>query len=246
MLSWVPAIDGVHETDDWHPLDTLFAPLYSMSGECIGVLSVDMPIDGKRPQADQLELVEIFAQHAALAIEHAQTLAQLQDSRDELAYAATHDALTGLANRARLMEAGPALAAGPNARLGVLVLDLDGFKAVNDSSGHLAGDEVLIALSGRLRNLIRRHDLVARSGGDEFVVVVAGGVEVETVIGELRVRLLEGISRPIHTSTGQHRVGVSIGHALAATPTDFERLLAAADADMYTIKRHTRRLRDPR
>src|SRR5205823_5130083 len=104
-----------------------------------------------------------------------QLLAERDRGRRELAYQAFHDALTGLPNRAmlaaRLERANPAAHRG-DARLAVLLLDLDGFKAVNDSLGHDAGDQLLVVVAERLRQCVRPGDLVARLGGDEFVILL--------------------------------------------------------------------------
>ena len=236
MYSWIPDIDASPDPDRWHPLDALFAPLTAVSGELLGVLSVDMPADGRVPGPHQLEMLSLFADHATIAIQHARLHAELQASRDDLAYAATHDPLTGLNNRTVLSTQALRLARTPDSHLAVLVLDLDDFKSLNDSKGHRAGDDLLGVLAQRMRGCVRSSDVLARIGGDEFVVVLAGD-DAAPAVADLAMRLDAALNQPIRGSTGDHQVSASMGTASASTPTDFEQLLAAADADMYRDKR---------
>ena len=149
---------------------------------------------------------------------------------------ATHDPLTGLNNRTVLTSRAQAIAQTPDSHLAVLVLDLDGLKELNDSKGHQAGDELLSVLAQRMLGCVRSTDVLARIGGDEFVVVLAGDDAASAVV-DLVLRLNTALAQPIRGNTGVHHVEASIGTATAATPTDFEQLLAAADADMYRDKR---------
>ena len=238
---WVPPFAPSPDVLAWHPLDALFAPLVAPSGVLLGALSVDLPAGGRRPTRAQCEVLEVFADHAAIAIEHARLTSLLQTSHDEKAHAAHHDPLTGLANRALLMESGATAASAGDALLGVLVLDLDGFKAVNDAAGHHAGDEVLRVLAARMRTGVREQDLLARTGGDEFVVLISlppgAGAEV---LYALAHRLRAACDEPVTTEGYRWQLGASVGVALTATPTRFEDVLAAADTSMYRDKR-TRR-----
>ena len=145
------AIESNEDPDAWSAQDGLFAVLKAASGEPIGLISVDDPIGGRRPSVMQLDILELFVDHAAIAIAHANVHSRLQLHQERLRYAATHDALTGLGNRALLDVAGSEMASRPKARLAFLLIDLDDFKLVNDLAGHLAGDEVLIAIAGRMR-----------------------------------------------------------------------------------------------
>lgn len=151
-------------------------------------------------------------------------------------HAANHDGLTGLANRTalygRLVERS---AAGP---VGLIYLDLDGFKAVNDRWGHLVGDQLLQAVADRLRAVTRPTDLAGRLGGDEFAVVIGPGADVD-VVEELGRRVVEAIGRPVAVGgpAGEVSVGASIGMALGAPGVDADALLSAADAAMYAAKR---------
>ena len=161
---------------------------------------------------------------------------------------AVRDPLTGLANRALLEERLRAVLAR-DARTGastaLLFLDLDGFKAVNDTHGHATGDLVLTTVASRLLAAVRPSDTVSRLGGDEFVVLVEGATEEG--LTPLVARLQEVLGESIGTL--DLKVGVSIGVAVSrAGAVDHEELLAQADADMYAAKRapHRRRHQPPR
>ncbi|GGI06220.1 GGDEF domain-containing protein [Egicoccus halophilus] len=157
---------------------------------------------------------------------------------DLLRHQSLHDTLTGLPNRAlvcrtieqRLARSSePRLAGGPD--LAVLFVDLDGFKAVNDTLGHAVGDRVLAEVATRLLAEADEHDLVGRLAGDEFVVVCAAADAVA-----LAHRVLVTVGRPLTTDLGDARVGASIGVAVAAPGDTAERLIQRADAAMYTAK----------
>ncbi len=232
------------DPDAWQPDDALFVVLTSPSRRCIGLLSVDDPIDGRHPSEHQLELLALFGDHAVLAIEHAHMHSMLQQRQDELHHAATHDPLTGLANRALLNVDGARMAALGNAQLAIIVIDLDDFKKVNDTAGHASGDEVLIILAERMRRCVRKGDILARIGGDEFVIVVTGDA-IEGLVETLVERIKRIASEPVQTSRGTHYVGASVGAAISATPCDFLKTLSQADAQMYDCKR-TKNIRGSR
>ena len=157
----------------------------------------------------------------------------------KLEYQASHDPLTGLPNRAILLDAlERALARDdrePGRRTAVLFMDLDGFKVVNDSLGHDAGDELLGAVARRVRDTIRPHDVVARFGGDEFVIVcdpVESLVEAE----QIATRVREAVGQPSVLGGVEVRVSGSIGIALSTVGIAAEKLLRDADAAMYRAK----------
>jgi len=149
------------------------------------------------------------------------------------------DALTGLLNRHGMQEAlTRAIAkAAPERQLAVYVMDLDGFKAVNDTHGHAAGDLLLAAVAQRLRACLRSADIVARQGGDEFVVAAVDLPQAAAAASIGRV-LQQQFDAPFMLPQAQCRLGVTIGYALAPEDgTDVDSLLGAADQAMYAGKR---------
>jgi diguanylate cyclase (GGDEF)-like protein len=148
------------------------------------------------------------------------------------------DALTGLANRRGLHEAlSEALQrASPERPLAVYLIDLDGFKPINDRYGHDAGDQLLREYAQRLRLAVRTRDVVARLGGDEFVVVAVdlrGDVDAQAV-----GRKLQGtVTDPFHIAGEACRVGQTVGFVVSPGHADPEVLLKAADSAMYEGKR---------
>src|SRR5712692_702455 len=151
---------------------------------------------------------------------------------------ALHDPLTGLPNRTLLddrLESAIAVAQRQDAALSLLLLDLDGFKGVNDTWGHHAGDLVLIEIASRLSGTLRESDTAARLGGDEFVLLLPATPLVGAV--EAARALVDFIVAPITVDGRQVTVGASIG--IAVFPNhgrDAEVLLAAADSAMYEAK----------
>lgn len=152
---------------------------------------------------------------------------------------ADHDALTGLLNRRLLedrLEQALTLARRNDALVSVMLIDLDGFKAVNDQFGHLMGDYVLRTVAKRLRDCVRESDTVARLGGDEFVVVLAGQrlPEDASLVAE---KILAALTEPVAAGGRRFEVGASIGISIyprdGTTP---EALLKHADAAMYRVK----------
>jgi diguanylate cyclase (GGDEF)-like protein len=168
-------------------------------------------------------------------------------AEDELAHAASHDQLTGLANRALFLARLTAeLTARPGRHrpdVGVLYIDLDEFKTVNDTYGHEAGDNVLLAVASRLRGLLRPHDVAARLGGDEFAVMVPR--TSSSRLSPLAARLSACLAEPHRTHGGPLTVLASIGTHLAAPGSAAADALHRADVDMYRVKRAHRRALPP-
>ncbi|QEY31311.1 EAL domain-containing protein [Synechococcus sp. RSCCF101] len=175
------------------------------------------------------------------AIEKARVEALL--AKEEMAHAAMHDALTGLGNR-RLLDSRinklQLLGRRYCARVGVLLLDLDRFKAVNDTKGHDVGDLLLKRVAAILNDSVRGHDLVCRLGGDEFVVLVGGFKEEERlhpVLERLSDRIIANISEPQHIDEHICHVGTSIGVSVKEIEAvNLVDMLREADIALYESK----------
>jgi diguanylate cyclase (GGDEF)-like protein/PAS domain S-box-containing protein len=370
LPTWVPDVPVPDDPDGWHPEDALFAPLFSPSGELVGVLSVDLPRDLRRPDPLTCELLEMYAVQAAIAIDNARLTERLRaeqallraseasfrvafenapvgmsiidlseaaagrflrvneamcrilgytpgellertfsdithpDHRDddelamhraiegsrdsyqtekrylradgrsvwvsintsvvrdtegvalyaitqfedvsdrraahqELTRRARQDALTGLLNRTALLErVEDAIVTQADADLpgALLFCDLDHFKPVNDSHGHMVGDQVLAIVARRLEGQVRGGDSVGRYGGDEFVVLAPGVTEAE--LGDLVTRIRSAVSAPIELDGRCIGVTVTVG-TVAVTGAEDETargLIDSADAAMYARK----------
>ena len=159
---------------------------------------------------------------------------ELVETRTNLEHLATHDALTGLANRSVLLETLDDLV-NRHSRAAVVFIDLDRFKPVNDLLGHEAGDELLRVVADRLRSVVRPGDLVARVGGDEFVIV-SPGITERSAAQSLCDRIDATLSMPYLLTEGPVRVTASVGLALADDDATVTGLLADADLAMYEAK----------
>jgi diguanylate cyclase (GGDEF)-like protein/PAS domain S-box-containing protein len=159
---------------------------------------------------------------------------------DQLAHQAFHDPVTGLANRALFADrVGHALARATREQstVGVIFIDLDDFKTINDSLGHASGDAVLQEVAHRLRSAVRPTDTVARFGGDEFAVLVEEVQRSQEAV-DVAERVLEGLNAPIDMGEKELFVGASIGLCLTSEGmTDAADLLRNADVAMYMAKR---------
>lgn len=166
-------------------------------------------------------------------------ITELRRKEEHIRHLAFHDVLTGLPNRALLQDRlhhAIAAARRDRERLGVMFLDLDRFKAVNDSFGHDIGNDLLVEIADRLRKCLRESDTVARIGGDEFVVLVRS-VEMPPNYGKVAQKIISSLSMPITLQNFAMQVGVSIG--ISCFPDDgldTIQLLKHADAAMYAAK----------
>jgi diguanylate cyclase (GGDEF)-like protein len=194
--------------------------------------------------SSDLALLDTFARHVATSLERGrleENLRQVTDLKEQLRHQALHDPLTGLPNRTLFLDRvrhAVDTAGRSRAWPAVLYLDLDGFKPVNDTFGHEAGDVLLRTVADRLRGCLRPADTAARLGGDEFVVLLNGPIDrfgVARVVDRIRAQL----DVPVLLGEGVvTTVGASIGVALGDVDTpDADTLVRYADIAMYAAKR---------
>lgn len=166
-------------------------------------------------------------------------ITELRKKDEHIRYLAFHDPLTGLPNRALLLDRlahGLAYSLREKERLGVMFIDLDGFKVINDTIGHNIGDGVLQEVARRLSECLRASDTVARMGGDEFVVVLEHVAESEACASLAR-KLISSLAMPMTLSGHSVQVGASIGIArFPEDGADVVELMKHADAAMYAAK----------
>jgi diguanylate cyclase (GGDEF)-like protein len=207
----------------------LVIPLHDRDGELVGVIWADEPEDRLLPATERLQALRMFANQAATAVASVAAF-------EEMEFLANHDPLTRVGNRrafTRRLAEEVHRAARYGQRFALVVLDVDGFKALNDHHGHLAGDVALEAIGEVLRTTLRRSDCAFRLGGDEFALILEeAGVPEATYVVE---RIGEGIAA---VDAGENRhLRASFGVALGDGTPDPEALLRAADAAMYEAKR---------
>ncbi|MDR3379549.1 sensor domain-containing diguanylate cyclase [Cupriavidus basilensis] len=158
---------------------------------------------------------------------------------DRLRHQAFHDALTGLPNRRSFLERlDEACAASGDGVAAIMFIDLDGFKAVNDTYGHQCGDEVLVEAARRIRRCVRGGDLVARHAGDEFTLLLTGPAIDRAALEKIARAILRTLSQPIRFGANVVQLSASIGVLPRdqAASLNGEALLRAADAAMYRAK----------
>jgi diguanylate cyclase (GGDEF)-like protein len=191
--------------------------------------------------ADDRRMLETLAANATVALQYdrlEQAVHQLKSLQEQLHHQAHHDPLTGLANRILFTE--QVKHAASTARTGevaVLFIDLDDFKAVNDSLGHAAGDELLSAVASRLRGCVRPDDLVARLGGDEFAVLVRDALDARTAAVGVAQRIMTAFEAPITVAGEEVHSRLSVGIATGeGERSSVEELIGDADVAMYEAK----------
>jgi diguanylate cyclase (GGDEF)-like protein len=244
QFTWVPDVTPIDADDAWHPEDALFAPLIATDGSRLGILSVDLPHDGRLPGPATRSALEAFAVSAALAIEHSALRARAEASEQRYRYLASHDQLTGVGNRSMFvdrLEHAVAVRAENRPLLAVVFVDLDRFKAVNDLHTHEAGDHVLKTVALRIEALVRPHDTVVRWGGDEFLILLEQ-VPDEGVALEIAERITAAVAQPLQHRGRNVTVTASVGIAFAR-PADrlgTDELVRQADAAMYEVKHNGR------
>jgi diguanylate cyclase (GGDEF)-like protein len=206
-----PGVDGQTR---W--IEVIAAPLRGPSGEILGV------IESAHDITDHLALIE-----------------RLKERELQLQHLAEHDPLTGLPNRLLFcdrLDQTLCLADREHRQAALLFVDLDRFKAINDSLGHAAGDQVLIQAARRMRAVVRASDTVARLGGDEFAVVL-GTLEHGDDAGLVAAKLVDAFEQPFAVDGRMLSVTASIGIGLFPQDgTDVDALLRHADAAMYRAK----------
>lgn len=219
-------------------------------GEAFQAKVVDLGLHPDAESHDTIELVDgrRFEQYSKPQRVDEATVGRVWSFHDvtererltaELAHQAFHDSLTGLANQALFrnrVEHALTRADRYGTRPAVLFLDLDNFKTANDSLGHRAGDEVLVAVAGRLQGCLRGTDTAARLGGDEFAVLMEE-VDGESDALEVARRMIEALDEPLTAANREVFVGASVGIAFGSAGTGADQLLRNADLAMYTAKR---------
>ena len=164
---------------------------------------------------------------------------KLVEKEGQMAFMAHHDALTQLPNRRAFithLKQSMALATRRSARLALLFVDLDGFKAVNDERGHKVGDELLQEVARRLRSGLRQSDLISRFGGDEFVMLLTD-CDGPDAVARVTAQLIAKVSEPFLINQMAVQVGASVGIAMFPDhANDVDALLARADTAMYVAK----------
>jgi len=184
--------------------------------------------------------VNIFLNLWKMRVELEQEIERRVDAEKQSYHLAHHDELTNLHNRRALMKLFSGelnRASRSNAEINVLLIDLDGFKAVNDNFGHEAGDVTLIEVALRLRNIIRNYDTLARVGGDEFVILLMD-TDGPKMLKKITDDIIQKVSAPIKYNDQLLHIGISIG--IAGYPSDgseINELLKYADQAMYEAKR---------
>jgi diguanylate cyclase (GGDEF)-like protein len=189
---------------------------------------------------DDLRLLDTLAGNASVALQYdrlEQAVSQLSVLQEQLHHQAYHDPLTGLANRALFTDTVKETIAERRGELAVLFIDLDDFKTINDSLGHAAGDELLVAVATRLRSSLRPEDLVARLGGDEFAVMVEDPHDAQDAAVRVARRIMDAFVAPVGLGSESIAVYVSVGIASShGAEFSAEELIRDADVAMYKAK----------
>ena len=211
------------------------APILSQEGEVLGTFAMYSGTV-RAPSVVEQKLVELATRIAGIAIER-------RRSEERIRHMAHHDELTGLPNRLLLNDrVAQALAQsdGTGRPMALLFLDLDGFKLINDSFGHAAGDAVLVAVAGRMSDAIGSGDIVARLGGDEFVTVLTGLERAEDA-GRVAQLMLAALAPPVQFESRSLHISASIGISVyPENGTNSEMLLKHADLALYCAKQQGR------
>jgi diguanylate cyclase (GGDEF)-like protein len=225
------------EPDDWDPLDMLIVPMMDKDQHLLGVISVDEPADGKAPSTETLRALEVLANQTVYALESAQVHAHIR-------HQAVIDGLTRLYNHGyfqeELAQRARKLAAASRPYT-VLMMDLDNLKEVNDTFGHPVGDEVLKAVADTVSASIRKEDVAARYGGDEFAVFLPDRTSDQSRPVAERIRSgVEAIRVQPGTSASARPIRFTLSVGIASHPESGRghiEILKAADEALYEAKR---------
>lgn len=220
-------------------------PLVMPGGEAIGTLCVIDRVSRRLTEAQRMAL-GVLARNVVTELELRQRIVELEaevarrhEAEARIMHLATRDPLTGLPNRAALMDRlqqGLKAAKRAHGELGVLFLDLDNFKWINDTLGHDVGDSLLQVMAERLTHVLRESDTVARLGGDEFAVIV-GNLHVREDALMIARKIIAVVTEPMNVRGHTVQVGCSVGLALYPEHGDSEEiLLRQADLSMYQAK----------
>jgi len=234
-----------------HSQSLVFIPL-TIENRVIGVLTVQSYVKSAYTEQHRL-LLEALAPYIAIAMENGLIhdrleelnrailgeKAELEQAAVRIIHLANHDSLTGLPNRRllfELLQKSFDIASRSGTKVGLIYVDLDNFKPINDRFGHSAGDRALVCISDRLKLILRSSDTVARVGGDEFIAVLTNVNDRDDI--ELAARkIIEEIGKPLTIDSSECHVGISMG--IAVYPDDGQRiedLVKLADAAMYLVK----------
>ena len=215
--------------------DAIVVPFPASSG-LTGTLSVtDRLGETATFTQDDVTLLQTLAGHLAVAVRGTRLV-------DKLGYDATHDSLTGLLNRAYLSARIHDVLAQPTPSAGVLLLDLDRFKEVNDGLGHEVGDRLLTVVGERLTKCVPTSATVARLGGDEFAILVPNLDDLGHGIAALAERIADALSKPVAFEEAMLTPEASIGIAVTSPAHPHTELLRQADTAMYHAKAHHQRV----
>jgi diguanylate cyclase (GGDEF)-like protein len=226
--------------------DAMIGPLVGEKGVMGALTIINRLGEGTHFEPDDLRLLETVANQAAVALENGQleqSLHELSLLKEQLRHQAYHDSLTGLANRPAFVDEVSCRLMGasePATQPVVVFLDLDDFKIVNDTLGHAAGDQLLIAVAERIVDQLRPGDLIARFGGDEFAVLPQAGSTVAEALAMTR-RIIAGLELPFRIQGTDVIVGCSAGISAAHGDQPVDELLRNADVAMYRAKAEGKR-----
>jgi len=219
--------------------EALIAPLRSDDPASGYMLVADRAFNHEGFSASDLHFFEALASNAGAALRSNRLLDKLRQQVEDRKYEAQHDSLTGLANRELFAErlASALTGATPTSRVAVMLIDLDGFKEINDTLGHQTGDAILVGVAKRLAAIGHGPDIVARLGGDEFAVMLTELPGSEAVNAKAQ-EVLRSITEPLAVDNMLLDIRASLGSALCPPDSpDPDDLVRHADIAMYSAKR---------